>query len=206
MKQMLKTFVLVYVLALAASASGCGGNSGTAPGLTPKSERQREASVQYQQIERLARPAIKEATQMFSQHEDTNRVSPVQQPLSSQSLYKSIGSFVTQAAGRRADYGTTLQSVLIPDQMTVDLSQNTTKAAYLGVETKGATGSAYGGRALTDDVITIDLSAIFGTALSDLGILSPDGKQSPCLATDNVPVDPATKHFTAIFPFVGIPN
>lgn len=203
MKQVLSTFVAATVLVLAATA--CGGNSTTTPSVGTKVERQKD-TAQYQQIERLARPAIKEATQMFSQHNDTNRVSPVQQPLSSQTLFQSIGTFVTQVAGRRADYATTLESVLIPDEIAVDLSQPTTKAAYLGVETKGATGSTYGGRALTDDVITIDLSAIFGTTLSDLGLVSPDGKQSPCLATDNVPVDPAVKHFSNTFPFVGQPN
>jgi hypothetical protein len=204
MKQILTTFVAAYALVLA--ASGCGGGSSTAtPALGPKADREK-AGVKYQQIERLSRPAIKEATQMFSQHNDTNRVSPVQQPLSAQSLFQSIGTFVTQVAGRRADYATTLQSILIPDEMAADLSQSTTKAAYLGVETKGATGSTYGGRALTDDVITIDLSAIFGTTLSDLGLVSPDGKQSPCLATDNVPVDSGAKHFTSTFPFVGQPN
>jgi hypothetical protein len=203
MKNVRITFLAVSVLLLA--ATGCGGNSMTTPSVGTKSDRQKE-TAQYQQIERLARPAIKEATQMFSEHNDTNRVSPVQQPLSSQSLFHSIGNFVTQVAGRRADYATTLQSVLIPDEMAADLSQTTTKAAYLGVETKGATGSTYGGRALTDDVITIDLGAIFGTTLSDLRLVSPDGKQSPCLATDNVPVDSGAKHFTTTFPFVGQPN
>lgn len=204
MKHVLTTFVAAYALVLAVSGCG-GGNSTTTPVLGPKADRQK-ASVQFVQIERLARPAIKEATQMFSQHDNTNRTSPVQEPLSSQSLFQSIGTFVTQVAGRREDYASTLQSILIPDEMAADLSQSTTKAAYLGVETKGATGSTYGGRALTDDVITIDLSAIFGTTLSDLGLVSPDGKQSPCLATDNVPVDAGAKHFTNTFPFVGAPN
>lgn len=203
MKNVHTAFLTVSALLLA--ATGCGGNSTTTPTVGTKGDRQKE-TAQYQQIERLARPAIKEATQMFSQHNDTNRISPVQQPLSSQTLFASIGTFVTQVAGRRADYATTLQSVLIPDEMAADLSQSTTKAAYLGVETKGATGSAYGGRALTDDVITIDLSAIFGTTLSDLGLVAPDGKQSPCLATDNVPVDSGAKHFSTTFPFVGQPN
>jgi Domain of unknown function (DUF4331) len=203
MKNLLTTFIAACVLGLA--ATGCGGNGTTTPSVGTKNDRPAE-TAHYQQIERLARPAIKEATQMFSQHNDTNRISPVQQPLSSQTLFQSIGTFVTQVAGRRADYATTLQSVLIPDEIAVDLSQPTTKAAYLGVETKGATGSTYGGRALTDDVITIDLSAIFGTTLSDLGLVRPDGKQSPCLATDNVPVDAGAKHFSTTFPFVGQPN
>jgi Domain of unknown function (DUF4331) len=192
--------MIPFTAALAFAASGCGGKSVTAPVSGPN------ATAQYVQIERLARPAIKEATQMFAQHDDTNRNSPVQQPLSSQSLYQAIGTFVTQVAGRRADYATTIQSVLIPDEMAVDLSQPSNKAAYLGVETKGATGSAYGGRALTDDVIDTDLGVIFGTTLSDLGLLTPDGKQSPCLTTDNVAVNPVVKHFTTTFPFVGNPN
>jgi Domain of unknown function (DUF4331) len=197
----MKHVLWASLAAAALVASGCNGSSNATPTVRPSG-----AAVQYTQIERLARPAIKEATQMFAQHDDTNRNSPVQQPLSSQSLYQAIGTFVTQVAGRRADYATTIQSVLIPDEIAVDLSQSTTKAAYLGVETKGATGSAYGGRALTDDVIDIDLGVIFGTTLSDLGLLTPDGKQSPCLTTDNVAVDPGLKHFTTVFPFVGNPN
>jgi hypothetical protein len=197
----MKHVLWASLAAAALVTSGCNGSSNVTPAVRPSG-----ATVQYTQIERLARPAIKEATQMFAQHDDTNRNSPAQQPLSSQSLYQAIGTFVTQVAGRRADYATTTQSVLIPDEIAVDLSQSTTKAAYLGVETKGATGSAYGGRALTDDVIDIDLGVIFGTTLSDLGLLTPDGKQSPCLTTDNVAVDPALKHFTTVFPFVGNPN
>ena len=199
MKQTLTSLLAVYALMI--GATSCGGKNIAAPFAQPAG-----ATAQYHQIERLARPAVKEATQTFAQHDDTNRTSPAQQPLSSQSLYQAIGSFVTTVAGRRADYATTIQSVLIPDEIAVDLSQSATKAAYLGVETKGATGSPYGGRALTDDVITTDLGVIFGTTLSDLGLLTPDGKQSPCLATDNVAVNPAVKHFTATFPFVGNPN
>jgi len=102
----------------------------------------------------------------------TNRTSPWAQPLSSQSLYTSIGAFVTNVAGRRADYATTIQTILIPDEIAVDLSQSSTKAAYLGVETGGATGSKYGGRALSDDVIDTDLGVIFGKTLSALGLLT----------------------------------
>ena len=53
----------------------------------------------------------------------------------------------------------TLQAVLYPNVMKADLSQNTTKAAYLGYETGGATGSKFGGRALDDDIIDISLGA-----------------------------------------------
>lgn len=164
------------------------------------------AGAPYVQIERLARPAVKEATQPFAQHDDTNRTSPWQQPYSSQSLYNAIGSFTTTVAGRDAKHAQTLQALLIPDEIAVDLSQTTTKAAYLGVETGGVTGSKYGGRALSDDVIDIDLGAIFGTTLSDLGLIPDDGKASPCLTTDNVGYNQAAKKNTNVFPYVGAPN
>jgi hypothetical protein len=164
----------------------------------------------YHQIERLARPAIKEATQPFQQHDDTNRTSPWQQPLASQSLFQAIGTFVTQVAGRSTasgdNYPATIQSILIPDEIAVDLSQNVTTAAYLGVETAGATGSKFGGRALSDDVIDIDLSVIFGNTLSQLGLLQDDGKEAWCLTTDNVGYNQAAKKTTTTFPFVGSPN
>jgi hypothetical protein len=72
-------------------------------------------------------------------------------------------------------------------------------ASYLGVETGGATGSKFGGRALNDDVIDISLGAIFGNTLSALGVVPDDGKESPCLTTDNVAYD---KSNTTTFPYV----
>jgi hypothetical protein len=200
MTKSILTFVAVYAVVI--GTTSCNGS--TVPPPNPVTSA--PAGASYQQIERLGRPAVKEATQNFAQHDDTNRTAPWTQPLSSQSLYQSIGTFVTTVAGRRADYATTIQSILIPDEIAVDLSQNTTKAAYLGVETKGATGSAFGGRALSDDVIDADLGVIFGKTLSALGLLSDDGKSSPCLTTDNVSFDPAAHNIVSTFPFVGTPN
>jgi hypothetical protein len=92
--------------------------------------------------------------------------------------------------------------------MAVDLSQSTTTAAYLGVETGGFTGSKYGGRALTDDVIDIDLGAVFGKTLSNpaIGAVPDDGHASPCLTTDNVPSMAVADHVTTTFPYVGTPH
>lgn len=209
MNRMMLTFVAVY--GLLAGATSCGGgvtnsvppSNGTAG--TTRAQADNRGAV-YHQIERLARPAIKEATQNFAQHDDTNRTAPWKEPLSSQSLFSSIGSFVRNVAGRREDYEKTIQAILIPDEIAADLSQTTTTAAYLGVETGGATGSTFGGRALSDDVITADLGVIFGKTLSALGLLTDDGKASPCLATDNVGFNNATKHTTTTFPYVGMPN
>ena len=76
------------------------------------------------------------------------------------------------------------------------------KAAYLGYETGGATGSKFGGRALDDDVIDISLGAIFGNTLSALGLIPDDHKEAPCLTTDNVGYD---KSNTTTFPYIQAP-
>jgi hypothetical protein len=195
MKQSIISFLAVYAVIAGATSCGPGSNAATV-----------QLPAQYQQIERLARPAIKEATEPFARHDATNRSTPYAQPYSSQVLYQDIGSFVTTVGGRAAVNASTLQAILIPDEIAVDLSQSTTTAAYLGVDTGGATGSKYGGRALTDDVISIDLGTIFGKTLSSLGLIPDDGKSSPCLTTDNVPSQAVADHVATTFPYVGTPH
>jgi hypothetical protein len=197
-------FVAVY--GLLTGATSCAGSGGASLPSRIVNNDAREASRQYVQIERLGRPAVKEATQSFGDHDSTNRSAPWAEPFSSQTLYQAIGTFVTNVAGRRADYASTIQAILIPDEIAADLSVNATSAAYLGVETNGATGSAFGGRALSDDVIDADLGVLFGNTLPKLGLVSDDGKESPCLTTDNVGFNAAAKHVTNVFPYVGTPN
>ena len=55
--------------------------------------------------------------------------------------------FMKYPAGRSDAIANTLVAVLVPDVMTADLSRIRTSAAYLGVETGGASGSKFGGRA-----------------------------------------------------------
>ena len=88
--------------------------------------------------------------------------------------------------------------------MLADLSQTGVKAAYLGAETGGATGSKFGGRGLNDDVIDISLGAIFGNTIPALKLAPDDGKESKCLTTDNV--GPGGHHFTDAFPYIGAPT
>ena len=195
MRQSLITFVAVYAVVL--GATSCGNNNST-PAYTPG---------KYIQIERLARPAVKEAFQMFADHDGTNRTAPWAQPYSSQTLYQAIGSFTTGTAGRSQAIANTLQAILIPDEMAADLSK-TVPASYLGVETMGATGGTFGGRSLTDDVIDISLGATFGNTIPSVVTTVPDdGKESPCLTTDNVPSQAGPDHITpATFPYVGAPH
>jgi Domain of unknown function (DUF4331) len=154
----------------------------------------------YAQIERLARPAVKEAFESFDNHDKSNRSAPTNDP----ALNDAIVSFTTTAAGRSAATAGVLKAVLGTDEMLADLSQTGVKAAYLGSETGGATGSKFGGRGLTDDVIDISLGAIFGNTVSALKLAPDDGKESKCLTTDNV--GPQGHHFTDAFPYIGEPT
>ena len=200
MRQSILSFVAIYGVVL--GTSSCNGGSASSPPLATGTP----APLRYQQIERLARPAVKELFQQFGNHDGTNKTSPWQQPASSQTLYQEIGSFTTSVAGRDAAHAATLQAILIPDEIAADLSKSGS-AAYLGVETGGATGGTFGGRGLPDDVIDISLGAVFGNTLTALGLVPDDGKQSPCLTTDNVPQKNAQDNVTPlVFPYVGAPH
>jgi len=182
--------LLTAALALVFAGCNGGGHIGLpGPGATPQ---------HYVQIELLARPAVKEAFEAFANHDVTNRIEPYGNQ-STDPLFSSIGSFTD--AFRAPQYGTTLQAVLYPNEMIADLSQ-AGPAAYLGVETGGATGGKFGGRALGDDVIDISLGAIFGNTLSALSLVADDHKEAPCLTTDNVGYDKAN---TATFPYIQAP-
>lgn len=194
------------LLALAVAGALIGGCSSNA-GMTPTALRGAASYVRsaqtaydsqtvYKQIELLSRPAVKEAFELFKDHNRTNRSEPYDDPL----LRSQIKSFTL--AFRSKKNAETLQAVLYPNVMKVDLSQDTTKAAYLGYETGGATGSKYGGRALDDDIIDISLGAIFGNTLSALGLIPDDHKEVPCLTTDNIGYDKSNTH---TFPYVQAP-
>jgi hypothetical protein len=202
MRQSILTFAAIYAVVL--GTSSCNGGAANPPAINTGPTG---PGAQYIQMERLARPAVKELFQQFANHDGTNRTSPAQQPLSSQTLYQEIGSFTTTVAGRDAKHASTLQAILIPDEIAADLSNLTDKASYLGVETGGATGGKFGGRGLPDDVIDISLGAVFGNTLTALGLAPDDGHQSPCLTTDNVPQKNAQDNVTpAVFPYVGAPH
>ena len=202
MRRTFIAFAAIYAVVL--GTSSCNGGAASPPNFTTGPAG---PGVQYIQMERLARPAVKELFQQFANHDGTNRTSPAQTPLSSQTLYQEIGSFTTTVAGRDATHAAKLQAILIPDEIAADLSNLTDKASYLGVETGGATGGKFGGRGLPDDVIDISLGAVFGNTLTALGLVPDDGKQSPCLTTDNVSQKNAQDNVTPlVFPYVGAPH
>jgi hypothetical protein len=133
-------------------------------------------------------------------HAINNRVQPNDDP---HQIGQDIVRFMTGTAGRSRAITAVVQSVLVPDVMTADLSQPG-PAAYLGVETAGATGGRFGGRKLQDDVVDMSLGVIFGNTISQLGLAPNDGKAIPALTSDNVGV--GSKGFTNSFPYLGTPR
>jgi uncharacterized protein DUF4331 len=186
-------------LTLAALAALVGCNGGTTPTVTQPTNV--IPSGNFIQIERLARPAVKEVFEAYNNHDTTNRVSPYG---GDTQLASEIQSFETTVAGRAPTYGQTLAAILIPDELAADFTQ-AAPAAYLGVETGGATGSKWGGRKPIDDVVTISLGAIFGKTLSALGLLPDDGKSSPCLSTQNLTPSSQAQNGST-FPYLNPPN
>jgi hypothetical protein len=184
---------LIATILAGAIIGGC--NSNNVLGPTPPGPTTAPAGS-FKQIELLSRPAVKEAFELFEDHNKTNRAEPYADPV----LQGQIKSFTLMF--RSKQNAETLQAILYPNVMKADLSQDTTTASYLGYETGGATGSKWGGRALDDDVIDISLGAIFGNTLSALGLIPDDHKEVPCLTTDNVAYD---KSNTDTFPYVQAP-
>lgn len=156
----------------------------------------------YQQMDRLARPAVNEvfATVAKNRHKVNNEDNPTDD---TGQLANDIQLFMTHTAGRSQAITTAVKSVLTPDVLVADLSQ-TGIAAYLGVETGGATGGKFGGRKLSDDVVDTSLGIIFGNTIPALGLAADDGKEIAALTTDNV--GPNGKHFANTFPYLGPPQ
>lgn len=189
----------------AALLAGCGssrnGNSGPQLG----SVNGTPTPHVFVQIDRLSRPAINEvfATVANDRHAQNHTFNSPIDDAGPNGLQSDIQSFMTGTAGRSQAITDVVKAVIVPDVMKVDLTQQGVPAAYLGVETKGATGSKFGGRDLHDDVIKTSLGIIFGNTIPALGLAKDDGKEIPTLADDNVPYD---KHVTDTFPYVGAPR
>ncbi len=179
------------------------------------------ANVTYTQVERLARPAVKEATENFADHDKTNR-----SPITNDTLLaSSIHNFMINVAHRSPQIADAAVKILIPDAIEADLSAPG-PARYLAVETNGKSGLPvavvravppfgiygvkralgdpyrhFGGRDLRSPVIDLSLGSLFGSLIPKLGFAQDDGKETPCLNSDNV--TPAAKHYQNDFPYAG---
>ncbi|MGH7708358.1 MAG: DUF4331 family protein [Vulcanimicrobiaceae bacterium] len=172
-------------------------------------------SAVFQQVDRVGRPAIVEIYSPFANHDKFARSLPSGDTAT---IGADIGTFVTGTAGRSSATVTYVQGLLTPDVLIADFSQSV-PASYLGVETQGklngngtvaAGGGLFGGRALTDDVITADLGLAFGSTAALLGGAPDDGNEldgragRPNLATDHVAAS-ATAYLPT-FPYLADPH
>ncbi len=178
---------------VAVGLAGCGGGS---------DNNNNGGPVTFTQQERLARPVVNEvlATVAQRRHRVNNTINPTQD---SSELERDIRGFLKFPAGRSDAITDQVAGVLVPDVMKADLSQSG-PAAYLGVETGGATGGKFGGRKLQDDVVDTSLNVVFGTTISDLGLAQPDGNEIPTLTSDNV--DASGHNYSSSFPYLQAPR
>ncbi|GAC1392079.1 MAG: hypothetical protein NVSMB31_09920 [Vulcanimicrobiaceae bacterium] len=156
-----------------------------------------DAAGDFMQIERTARPAIKETFEAFKDHDTTNRAAPWNDPVLADSIMSCVTTQPPNGAGRSSAIAAVLKSVLVPDELSADLSKNA-PAGYLGVETKAAN---FGGRGPSTVVIDPSLAAVFGAAIPKLGLAPDDGHETPCLTSNHVPPD--DRGVTNHFPYLG---
>ncbi len=188
--------------ALAALLAGCNNGSGTS--IPSPHNSSSPAPQSYVQIELLSRPVVKEVFEKFVDHQITNGVEPYNDPTLQGEIQTFTDTFRPPNAKVGSDYGKALASILYPNEYAVDLSQGG-NAAYLGVETGGATGGKFGGRGLTDDVVDISLGALFGNTLAALGVQPEDNEENGCLDTDNTK-QLASQKGTSHFPYLSGPH
>jgi hypothetical protein len=152
----------------------------------------------YNQIERLGNPLVSEVFFPKRDHGLHNNKGPSDDVKTTAQLGTDvpghIRSFVSSFPNRTEKTITTLQAVLAPDMLLVFPNRAGTTAGWLS----WALASGYGGRKLSDDVVDVGLSAVFGNAL--------DAAQ-PVLAgltSDNV--GPSVRSFSATFPYLEAPR
>jgi len=178
----------------------------------------------WTQVERLGRPAVKEATEAFRNHDATNRAALTDDAV----LAKSVHEYMIHTAGRSTAVADAAVKTLIPDFIEADLSQ-AGPARYLAVETNGKSGlpvqvvrlvppdgiegikralgdpyRQFGGRDPKSPVIDLSLGAIFGSLIPKLGLAPDDNRETDCLTSDNT--TPAAKHPLRGFPYLGEPR
>jgi hypothetical protein len=194
----------------------------------------------FLQIARQGRPTVIELYSPWSDHDTILRSPPSSDP---GLLATDINTFTTTFAKRSPAIATFVSGIFargtqqppatfqsVSNVLVFDLSQ-TGPATYLGVESGGritSTGGvnpsptpSFGGRALTDDVMTITLQLTFGSLVPGITSIPDDGNEldgrngRPNLTNDNVTYLTAPKHFhlggpppfTALqFPYLGDPR
>jgi hypothetical protein len=188
---------LTLLATLGAGLAGCSGGSNAV--LTPAQPYHpgptATPGVQYTQIERLSRPAIKEVFERFVDHQVSNGIEPYADSTLQTSIVAVEDTLRPPNKTVGSDYGKTIASVVYPDEYTVDLSKTT--GSFLGYET----AKNFGGRNPNEDVVALELSVLFGNTLSKLGLQPEDNEENNCLSAQNVAQAPS-QQTTTTFPYL----
>lgn len=169
---------------LAATACSDDDNGGTGPAV-PR---------MYNQIQRLGNPLVSEVLLSKRSHPTHGSIGPDQDATL---VAPEVVDFLTTVAGRDPAYIQAIAPALIPDVLVVDTSKDPSGAAGW-LTWLPQLGGGYGGRKLTDDVVDLALTAVFGDALGDADHATPE------LTTDFVADD--SPNITATFPYLAPPN
>jgi uncharacterized protein DUF4331 len=152
----------------------------------------------YVQIERLGNPLVSEVFFPKRDHGLDNNKSPSDDiktmAAGGTDVAGHIRSFVSSFPNRTEKTITTLQAVLAPDMLLVFPNRTPSTAGWLS----WALANGYGGRKLSDDVVDVGLSAVFGNALD------PAQPILPGLTSDNV--GPSVRSFSTTFPYLEAPR
>ncbi|HET7248388.1 MAG TPA: DUF4331 family protein [Gemmatimonadales bacterium] len=140
----------------------------------------------FNQVQRLGNPLVSEVFLAKRDHAFHGSTAPT---IDVAAFTPSIRGFADNVAGRDSSVGKTLAAVLLPDELLVQSDKDPASAGWL----TWALANGWGGRKLTDDVVTAGLQAIFGA------LLDPNNT-TPALADDHV--DGNDVPFGTSFPYL----
>jgi hypothetical protein len=179
---------LPALLGLALAATGCSdNNTSTGPDL----------NRMYNQVQRLGKPLVSEVILAKRNHPYHGSVGPESDVAA---FAQEIKDFVANVAGRSTAVQDGVAGVLLPDMLNVQTDKATSTAGYL----QDVLANGWGGRQLSDDILDISTTAIFGPLLDTNNV-------SPGLVSDNTPCGncaggPEANKFKSSFPYLADPN
>jgi hypothetical protein len=159
----------------------CKSDNNTITGTGPSTDRV------YVQVQRLGNPLVSEV--FFPKRDHALHGSTAPSTDVANGFPAKIKAF-TDAFNRGNTIGTTLGSVLVPDMLMVFPNRAASSAGWLS----WALASGYGGRKLSDDVVTAGLTAIFGN------LLDPSATVLAGLTSDNVSYN--ARAYLTTFPYL----
>lgn len=140
----------------------------------------------FNQVQRLGNPLVSEVFLAKRDHAFHGSTAPT---IDVAAFTPFIRGFADNVAGRDSSVGKTLAAVLLPDELLVQSDKDPASAGWL----TWALANGWGGRKLTDDVVTAGLEAIFGSLLDA-------NNTTPALADDHV--DANDVPFGTTFPYL----